>query len=185
MATPEEIDHALISRCQRGEAGALNQLITRFKLPLFNYLLRLTGNRSDAEDLFQETLIKVWRHLPRYNHQNRFGSWLFGIAHNVAIDSMRKNKVRALLSYTAELPEYASPERPDSQLVVNEVQHEIEKVLQCLPDKQRQVFLLRQHSEMSFKEIATLLGQPLNTVLGHMHYAVSKLRKVLSEKNVL
>ncbi|MFQ5752870.1 MAG: RNA polymerase sigma factor [bacterium] len=175
----------IISRCQKGDELAFTQLINKFQHSLFTYLLRLSGDRGQAEDLFQETLIRVWRYLPRYRHKNKFASWLFGIAHNVTIDAMRKQKVRDMISYTADLPECRSSENADAPIMADEIQREFEKVLQSLPQKQRQVFLLRQHSDMSFKEIAAVMHQPLNTVLSHMHYAASKLKQALSEKNVI
>ncbi len=178
------LDKDIIIRCQNGDQKAFAEVISKFKLSLFTYLQRLSGDYNEAEDLFQDTLIRVWSYLPRYKHQNKFASWLFSIAHNVTIDSERKKKVRELVYYTDELPEHITTENPDSLLIANEVEREVENVLKSLPKKQRQVFLLRQHSGMSFKEIAEVMQQPLNSVLSHMHYAASKLKKVLKEKNV-
>lgn len=134
-----------------------------------------------AEDLFQETLIRVWKGLKAYNDQNKFPSWLFSIAHNVAIDLLRspvsKIKDHPLESAVAN----TNGENPLSTLVAKETGELVMLAVNELSEKQKQVFLLRQHSGMSFKEIATATNQSLNTVLGHMHYAVKKIRKKVNK----
>jgi RNA polymerase sigma-70 factor (ECF subfamily) len=179
------LEYQLILRSKQGDASAFGALIKDYRRQLFTYLLKLCNNRTTAEDLFQDTLIRVWSGLPNYNEQNKFSSWLFSIAHNTAMDSYRRKKVRSRVIHTDELPE--APETRDPQV---EVEHKETKELLLdavnnLSDKQKQVFLLRQHGELSFKEIAELTQQPLNTVLSHMHYSVKKIRKILREQNVI
>ena len=134
-----------------------------------------------AEDLFQETLIKVWKGLSNYNEQNKFSSWLFSIAHNVAVDSARSKEVRNKQKTTNDNYSYQSNSDPHSDFIATETREILMSAVDTLPDKQKEVFLLRLHSGMQFKEIAELTKQPLNTVLGHMHYAVSKIRKKVSK----
>lgn len=179
-----QIDREIIFRSQNGDEKAFTELIGKFRISLFSYLVRFCGDRTQAEDLFQETLVKVWNYLPDYRHKNKFAAWLFGIAHNVAIDARRKKKVRELVTYAADLPESESSDQPDAQLLADEIAQIVDAVLQNLPENQRQVFLLRQHGGMSFKEIAVVMKQPLNTVLSHMHYAATKLKKTLREHHV-
>jgi RNA polymerase sigma-70 factor (ECF subfamily) len=176
-------EKSLIDGCLQGNSNAFSLLVKLYRKQLYTYLYRLAGNRVTAEDLFQETLLKVWRNLKHYNEQNKFSSWLFSIAHNVAIDSIRKRKVRDKIKYLEEITEQDDSHNPHFTLEKKETTYKIMQSINKLPEKQKQVLLLRQHSKMTFKEIAELLNEPLNTVLGHMHYAVKKLRKELVDKD--
>lgn len=134
-----------------------------------------------AEDLFQETLIRVWKGFKAYNEQNKFSSWLFSIAHNVAIDLLR-SPVSKINDHPLESAiVITNGENPLNTLVAKEAGELVMVAVNELSEKQKQVFLLRQHSGMTFKEIAAATNQSLNTVLGHMHYAVTKIRKKMSK----
>ena len=135
-----------------------------------------------AEDLFQETLIKVWKGFKSYNERNKFSSWLFSIAHNVAVDSIRRESAKSKVSSFEDVQTIAGDVNPHNALVEKETNELVMAAVSTLSEKQRQVFLLRQHSDMTFKEISEATNQPLNTVLGHMHYAVSGIRKKLSKE---
>jgi RNA polymerase sigma-70 factor (ECF subfamily) len=175
-------DAELIRAYQNGEVEAFATLVQKYQRPLFTFLLRLVGNRQSAEDLFQNTFLRVLRALPNYKEDGRFSGWLFGIANNLAVDLLRRQRVRRSYflddqeALTAAIDYHSAA---DAEVERAEVMRLVEGALQQLPEKQRQVFLLRQHGDLSFKEIAALLGEPLNTVLSHMHYAVTKLRKLL------
>jgi len=130
-----------------------------------------------AEDIFQEG-----KGIKSYNDQNKFSSWLFSIAHNTAIDSIRSASVRNRTSSLEDTNEYSGKNNPYESLVEKETYEMIMLSVNELPENQKNVFLLRQHGELTFKEIAKTMGQPLNTVLGHMHYAVSKIRKKLGKE---
>lgn len=178
------LEKQLIERCRSGESSAFSQLIKIYRKQLFTYLWKLSGDKFEAEDLFQETLIKAWKGILKYKHEDKFSSWLFSIAHNVAMDSHRKIKVRSNVFATEEL-RTADHNTPLSELVANELKDILEQAINSLPEKQKRVFLLREHSDMTFKEISELTNEPLNTVLGHMHYAVERLKKALRIKNVI
>lgn len=179
------LEDQLILRCKEGDSSAFGELIKGYKTQLFTYLVRLSGNSTMAEDLFQDTLIKAWKGLPAYKEQNKFSSWLFAIAHNIAIDAHRKNKTYENVNLKDDFTEVYVSENQHVQLEQNELKELIVDSLKLLPEKQRNVFLLRQHSGMSFKEIAETTGQNINTVLSHMNYAVKKIRKILRDKNVI
>lgn len=134
-----------------------------------------------AEDIYQDTLVKVWKGFKSYNEKNKFSSWLFSIAHNVAMDYLRSLKIRTTSSLDDSI-NLADENDPYSSYVMKESYNLMMDVLKELPDQQRNVFLLRQHGGLTFKEIAKEMNQPLNTVLGHMHYAIVKIRKKLSEE---
>lgn len=175
-------DSELIQQFQNGEVKAFEVLVRKYQRPLFTFLLRLVGNRQSAEDLFQDTFLRVLDALPKYKESGRFTGWLFSIANNLAIDLLRRRRVQRgyFLDSEQELAMSIDDENTADAVVEKaEMLQKVEAALQQLPEKQRQIFLLRQHSDMSFKEIAELLGEPLNTVLSHMHYAVMKLRKQL------
>lgn len=160
-------------------------MIKVYKKQLYTYLLRFSGDRTTADDLFQDTLIRVWKGLPGYKEQSKFSSWLFSIAHNTAIDEHRKNKNKLSFINDKEAGNCSAGNDQLKELEDNELKELIVDSLKHLSEKQRSVFLLRQHSGMSYKEIAETTGQNLNTVLSHMNYAVKKIRKILRDKNVI
>ena len=135
-----------------------------------------------AEDLFQETLIKVWKGFKSYNERNKFSSWLFSIAHNVAVDAIRKESAKPTVGSFNDAQTFVSENNPHNAFVEKETNELVMDAVSTLSEKQKQVFFLRQHSGMTFKEISKVTNQPLNTVLGHMHYAVSGIRKKLSKE---
>jgi RNA polymerase sigma factor (sigma-70 family) len=179
------LENQLILKCKNGDKIAFGKLIGSYKNQLFTYLFRFCGNKELAEDLLQDTLTKTWKAIPRYEEKNKFSSWLFSIAHNIALDSYRKRKVREIVSTFDELPDTSQFVNQQTEIEAEELKQIIMKSLNQLSEKQKNVFLLRQHSGMSFKEIAKVTNQPLNTVLSHMNYATKKLRKILSDKNVI
>ncbi|KAA3618209.1 MAG: hypothetical protein DWQ05_09225 [Calditrichaeota bacterium] len=183
--TAENLEYKLISQCWSGDGEAFARLIAKYKQQLLTFLWRMCGDKTQADDLFQETLVKAWRNMPNYDHRNKFAAWLFGIARNVAIDALRRKKIQARIQYTNELPEHTDFRDAASEIEAREMENHLLLAINSLPEKQREVFLLRQHSEMTFKEIARETKQPLNTVLGHMHYAVNKLKKAIRENDTL
>lgn len=109
-------------------------------------------------------------------------NWLIS---NAAVDLIRKNNVRKNFFHPEEVELQHSESNPFSECVGNELKEMLDRIIGALPEKQKEVFLLREHSGMSFKEISELTGQPLNTVLGHMHYAVDKIKRALRKKNAI
>ena len=177
-----EREISIIVKSKEGDENAFEILVKNYHTPLFSYLTRLAGNEEAAKDWFQETLIKLWKGIKNYKEENKFSSWLFSIAHNTAMDGIRKKKTRNIFVDKKDLPETKSNEDPMEHVLHNETRRIIEEIINELPQKQKQVFLLRQHGGLSFKEISKLIDEPLNTVLSHMHYAVKKIRKVMKVK---
>jgi len=174
----DNLENRLIERSREGDPAAFGELVKTYRRQLFSYLVKMCGDRTAAEDLFQETLIKVWRGIKNYNEKEKFASWLFSIAHNCSIDYLRKRKLR--LNTFTELKEESAVEKDMQEIFASkEFKEKLEEALNELPFRQRQVFFLRQFGELSFKEIAGITKEPLNTVLSHMHYAVNKLRTAL------
>jgi RNA polymerase sigma-70 factor, ECF subfamily len=178
--TEPSSDRALIERFRRGEAEAFTDLVRPWHHRLAAYLARMCGDPGHAEDLAQETLVRVWRGLRGYDDRQRFGAWLFTIAHHVTVDHVRRRarEPDAVAVSDADLPCRTDPA---NALIARELGQRLADAVAQLPEKQRRVFLLRQHGTLKFREIAELTGEPLSTVLGHMSYATDKLRRVVRQ----
>lgn len=177
------LEDQLIAKCRTGDGEAFRQLLNIYRQKLFGYLWRFSDSTHTAEEMFQETLIKVWKGMDKYNEQKKFSSWLFTIAHNVAMDSLRIRKNNITFTSLEQIESKKSTMGPEEEIIAKESINQIDEIVNGLSEKQKEVFLLRQNSEMSFKEIAEVTGQPINTVLSHMRYAVNKIKKQLEKKN--
>jgi RNA polymerase sigma-70 factor (ECF subfamily) len=180
-----------------GDARAFATLVSRHRGSVFNFILRYTNHRQRAEDLLQETWLKVVRSSGEYQPKARFTTWVFTIARNLCVDSARKESYRKTDSLDAPVAGGEEGDRALGELVQDEqgsapdrAAHNVrlrpllEKALQSLPDEQREVFLLREYHGVGFKEIAEVTGVNENTVKSRMRYALESLRKRLSELGV-
>lgn len=191
----EVTDEQLMLSFRGGDARAFEALVSRHRAPVFNFILRLSGNRARAEDLLQETWLKVVRGAHDWQPKARFTTWVYTIARNLCVDSARKESYRKADSLDApqgadgegrslaeQLPDAgASPERGAYNQRLRPL---IEQALAALPPEQREVFLLREYSGIQFQEIAEVTGVPLPTVKSRMRYALEALRRKLSELGV-
>lgn len=180
-----------------GEARAFEALVRRHRAPVFHFILRYTGQRARAEDLLQETWLKVVRGAEGWEPKARFTTWVYTIARNLCVDSARKESYRQTDSLDAPLraaeadgpalgevlPDggLGDPERGAHNARLRPL---LEQALSALPDEQREVFLLREYSGIAFKEIAQVTGTSENTVKSRMRYALEGLRRRLSELGV-
>ena len=176
-------DMVLIKAYTAGNERAFEVLYRRYRKQLYGYLYNLmSGNAAEAEEVFEETWIKVIDKLPSYRDQGKFSAWLFRVARNIFIDTVRRNKRSALPLESGDLPDVPDwSRRPERELEDQETAAIIAGALDQLPADQKEVFLLRQQ-ELSFKEIAKIQSCSVNTVLGRMHYAVRNLKKLLTGK---
>jgi RNA polymerase sigma-70 factor (ECF subfamily) len=172
-------ERTLIERFRGGDSDAFADLVRPWHRRLVGYLARMSGDPVSADDLVQQTLIRVWRGLPSYDDRKRFGSWLFTIAHHVTVDHLRRRRREGL--HLPDIPETASSADPSSELMARELGRLLAHAIDGLPEKQRRVFSLRQHGRLKFREIAELTDEPLSTVLGHMSYATAKLERIVRE----
>jgi RNA polymerase sigma-70 factor (ECF subfamily) len=180
-----ETEEARIARgLRRRDPDLLDALIAEYQHRLLRYLLHLTGNRATAEDLFQETWMRVLEKGHLYDGKSRFVTWLLTIAHNVAIDHLRR-KSPASLDEMREDDDAAPFEIPDArpspfdQTAANEESARLEAALQQLPAIFREVLTLRIHEQMKLEEIAKLIHIPLATVKTRLYRGVMALRPVL------
>jgi RNA polymerase sigma-70 factor, ECF subfamily len=180
-------DQELIHACQAGDTRALATLIDRWRRPLYGYLLRMTGQAADAEDLFQETWLRVWRTLPAYEERKVFSSYLFTVASRLCIDRARRRTSRlAHLEPENEhrpLEEAADGEAwPDRLLEDAQARQLLTEAVEALPAAQRDVVLLRLEAGLSFQEIAEIRGEPLGTALARMHRALKRIRRTFRQR---
>ncbi len=178
----EITDAVLIQEYQAGEDKAFEKLYRKYERPLYSFIYRFIGNRESAEDVFQQTWLKVIRGLENYDERGKFGSWLFGIANNACLDLVRKKSTVKKDDYASEKLDHLPQKEmiPDESVIHMEQSVLLENGIERLQWEQKQVVLLRVYAEMSFKEIAAMIDAPLNTVLGRMHYAVKNLRKIIN-----
>lgn len=178
-----------------GDARAFSTLVQRHRAAVFNFILRSVGHRQRAEDLLQETWLKVVRNSSEYQPKARFTTWVFTVARNLCVDNARKERFRKTRSLDGPmgadderslgelLPDdnAASPERAADSVRMRPL---IDQALSSLPDEQREVFLLREYQGIAFKEIAEVTGVNENTVKSRMRYALEGLRKKLNEVGI-
>jgi RNA polymerase sigma-70 factor (ECF subfamily) len=193
LANDDLPDEALMRRYQAGDASAFATLMRRHIGRLYNFIARHTGNRATAEDLAQEVFLRVVERAADFKHEARFTTWLYTIARNQCIDHLRKASLRRHPSLDDGGPgdEHAPlRDRLENQSAGNsgervamdhQVKDRILASLAKLPDEQREVFLLREVSNLPFLEIAQITGVPENTVKSRMRYALERLREGLGD----
>lgn len=188
MSETEISDAALLRAFAEGEESALEALMGRYRQALFSWLLGMTANRADAEDLFQEVWFRVIRHAARFNDVS-FKAWLWKIARNLLIDFRRKRKPDLSLDAVNDEEDEPLVNRlvaggagPAKTAELQDMTARVMQALATLPEVQRDVFLMRVQGGLAFNEIAETLGIPLNTALGRMHDAMGKLKRLLAEE---
>ncbi len=184
-------DQELVQAYIKGDQSAIEILINRHRSKVYTYILLTIKNQQLAEDLFQETFIKVIQSLRggKYRDNGRFLSWVIRIAHNLIIDHFRKEKqMNSVSNDDSEVDLFNSKKLSDSnieEIIVNsQIKAEIRTLINELPDDQREVVLLRHYGGLSFKEIADQTDVSINTALGRMRYALINLRKFIKEKDL-
>ena len=188
----DESDEDLMVRYQGGEVRAFEILLGRHRKPVFNFILRYVGDKETAEDLLQETFMRVIKGAEAYKRQAKFTTWLYTIARNLCVDQTRRRKHRKHASLDAPMSsdedsgtlldvvsgnEMAS----DRKTVNKQLEQRMNQAIQSLVEEQREVFMMREFLDMPFKQIADVVGVPENTVKSRMRYALEKLRLELDE----
>lgn len=174
-----------LARARRHDPEALATLVETYSPRVFGLLFRLTGSRETAEDLAQETFLRVVRAIEEYVDTGRFEVWLFRIAANLARDRARSSKRRGVVLRLDGTREEAGPVElrdegaadPRRRLEQAEETQRLNECLDSLPELDREIILLRHFSELSFKEIAEMLKIPLGTALARAHRALGKLKQ--------
>ena len=184
-------DAALVSIYIKGDESALETLINRHKQKIYSFIYSKILDRDLAEDVFQDTFIKVIKSLKRgkYKDNGRFLSWVLRIAHNLVIDHYRKEKQLQTVSndnYETDIfnSQQFSDKTIEDKMVNRQITNEVRNLIKQLPEDQREVVILRHYCELSFKEIAEYTDVSINTALGRMRYALINLRRSIEEKQL-
>jgi len=183
-------DAELIRNYIEGDENSLQRLIDRYETRIFNFIFSKIYDRDLANDIFQDTFIKVIRTLKRgkYNEEGKFLPWVMRIAHNLIIDHFRKNKRMPKFDHPGEFEIFDVLEddqlNAEKTIVQNQKESDLKSLIEELPVDQCEVLKMRIYQEYSFKEIAYKTDVSINTALGRMRYALINLRKKIEEKDL-
>jgi len=183
-------DSDLIRAYRGGDEQAFEILLTRHQDRVYTKINFIVRDSELANDLFQDTFIKVVRLLKegKYVEEGKFLPWILRIAHNMAIDHFRRNKKMRMVRSRDEMDVFATIQTDDAHiediLVKDQINSDVRRLIDELPEDQREVVRMRMYDNLSFKEIAETTGVSINTALGRMRYAVINLRKIVEENNI-
>lgn len=185
-------DEKLVTAFFNGDNTAFDTLLRRHQQRVFTYILNIVKNKDIADDIFQETFVKAITAIKqgRYTESGKFSAWLMRIAHNIIIDYFRQEKSENTMSADQEETDVLnrrdlSEENIEDLLVTSQIHTDVRRIMESLPEAQREVLDMRFYRNMSFKEIAEATGVSINTALGRMRYAVLNMRRIASDKNIV
>ena len=191
MNAQPETDQELIGRYLAGNQSSLEILIRRHKNRIFAYILMIVKEKELAEDLFQDTFIKVINTIRSgsYKEEGKFIQWAMRIAHNLIIDHFRKAKRIPTVENRDDFDIFEKIRIPvesiEERIITEQIHQDVKKLIDYLPKEQREVLVMRHYGDMSFKDIAEVTNVSINTALGRMRYALINLRKLVDEKNII
>jgi len=184
-------DAILVSNYIKGDESALEVLIIRHKQRIYSFIYSKVFDRDIAEDIFQDTFIKVIRTLKRgkYNEEGKFLPWVMRIAHNLVIDHFRKNNRMPKFDNSGDFDIFSvisdTSLNAEKVMVKEQVESDVRRLIDELPEDQKEVLVMRMYNDMSFKEISERTGVSINTALGRMRYALINMRKVIEKHNIV
>lgn len=191
-ATSETIqkltDGELVIDAVKGRVDGFEELVRRYQRPITGYIFRMLGDYESSLDVTQEVFIKVYNSLSRYSPEYKFSTWLYRIAHNAAIDHMRRNPVSAQsleaenADGTYQIQIESRRPSPEQDHERKEWRNEIDSVVRCLPPAYRDLILLRHSRDFSYDEIAEVTGLPLGTVKNRLFRAREMMREMFIER---
>lgn len=188
-------DKQLVGLCRRGDERAARELVNRFQRPVFSIIYRMVRDREKAEDLAQETFVRTFNNLDRYDRSYKFSSWLFKIAYNLTVDHLRRKELKTISIHgspdavTADQQEATSvtlestEELPDARMESLELADQLEEAIGKLREEYRTAILLRHVEGRPYEEIAEIMDIPLGTVKTYIFRARRQLRQDLSGSN--
>ena len=185
-------DEALALLYVEGDNSAFDELLSRNQQKLFQYILFMVRDPEVANDVFQETFVKVITKLQegRYTNSGKFSFWLTRIAHNIIMDNYRQQKSDRIVEPTADndLSRLKSDDlmgiNRENEYVNDQILNDVRQMMDALPEPQREVVYMRFYQELSFKEIAEMTGVSINTSLGRMRYALINMRRMARQHNM-
>ena len=184
-------DALLVQDYVAGNEDALATLIKRHESKIYGFIYSKVSDRDVSNDIFQDTFIKVIKTLKSnsYNEEGKFLPWVMRISHNLVIDYFRRNKKMPLYRETEEFSVFSIMTDDsltiENQLIADQVELDLKKLIEELPEDQKEVLVMRMYKDMSFKEISEITGVSINTSLGRMRYALMNLRKVIDKHQII
>lgn len=184
-------DATLVSNYIKGDENSLSILIARHKQRIYSFVYSKVYDRDIAEDIFQDTFIKVINTLKKgkYNEEGKFLPWVMRISHNLVIDHFRRNNRMPKFDNGGEFSIFSvlsdDSLNAEKRLIKDQVESDVRKLIEELPEDQKEVLMMRIYKDMSFKEISERTGVSINTALGRMRYALINLRKVIEKHNII
>ena len=191
MANVNSPDALLVKNYVAGDEAALSTLITRHQSKIYGFIYSKISDRDTTDDIFQDTFIKVIKTLKSnsYNEEGKFLPWVMRIAHNLIIDHFRRNKKMPLFRETEEFSIFSimtdNSQTIENKMITEQVEKDLKKIIEELPNDQKEVLMMRIYQDLSFKEISELTGVSINTALGRMRYALMNLRKVIDKHQII
>jgi RNA polymerase sigma-70 factor (ECF subfamily) len=185
-------DEELVAAYAQGNNTAFDILLNRHKSIVYSYIYFIVRNREVTEDIFQDTFVKAIMTIKqgRYTENGKFRAWINRIAHNLIIDNYRQEKNEQTISNDeCEIDLFNNSKLSDGtiedEIVKEQILTDVRKLINYLPDNQKEVLMLRYYQDLSFKEIADITGVSINTALGRMRYAILNMRRMAEEKNMI
>ncbi len=186
-------DAQLVERCLGGDEKAFEELLARYRRPVYSICLRMVRNETDAEDLAQEAFVRTFNVLDRYNAAYPFSSWLYRITSNLCIDFIRRRR-KGIVSLDepvpgrdGDMPRQIESGRgdPERDLQTREMMAVLEEAVGALPEHYRIIVILRHQEQLSYEEISENLGIPLGTVKARIHRARNLIKAFFAGRGVL
>jgi RNA polymerase sigma-70 factor (ECF subfamily) len=184
------VEARLAKLARNGDRNAFAELVELYKDKIFHLAYRMLNNKQEAEDAVQETFLRVYTNLHRYDENQKFSTWIFRIGTNLCIDKLRRRKPTYSLDaemtdgegndYYAMLP--SDEDTPEKQLMVSETQAQLHRAIESLPEKYKSVVVLRYLHDMSLQEISDVLDMPVTTIKTRVHRGREYLRKRLEQE---
>jgi len=184
-------DAVLVSNYIKGSEISLEILVGRHKQKIYSFIYSKVLDRDIAEDIFQDAFIKVIKTLKlgNYNEEGKFLPWVMRISHNLVIDHFRKSNRMPSFKNTDEFDIFSvlsdSSLNAEKEMIKNQIHFDVRKIVEELPEDQKEVLIMRIYRDMSFKEISENTGVSINTALGRMRYALINLRKIIEKNKII
>ncbi len=191
MIESKTTDAQLVRAYMEGNEAAISELINRHKQKIYSFIYSKVFDRDVAEDIFQDTFIKVIKTLKRgaYNEEGKFIPWVMRISHNLVIDHFRKNNRMPKFENNSDFNIFSVISdgnlNAEKKMIKGQIEEDVRRIIEELPEDQKEVLLMRVYKEMSFKDISEQTGVSINTALGRMRYALINLRKVIDKHNIM
>jgi RNA polymerase sigma factor (sigma-70 family) len=183
-------DQQIVQMYMSGDANALSTLVTRYKDKIFTSIYLLVKDKYLAEDIFQDVFIRIIDTIRagRYTDEGKFLPWAMRIAHNLCVDHFRKVKRNPTIKTSDDRDIFEvlnfSEDGVDARIMNEQTSDKVRRMIDLLPEDQRELIILRHYADLSFKEIAQLTNCSINTALGRMRYGLLNLRKMMTEKQI-